>query len=72
MMAAEAGSSEEAPRVEVAGDGPACGKFVAKDGDRDLYCDLPAGHPDTVPCSARVEDVTLDQSAGAGAGGALA
>ena len=53
--AAEMGAVDEPRRVQVAGDGPACGKFVAKDGDRDVLCDLPAGHPDSLPCSAPLD-----------------
>jgi hypothetical protein len=35
--------------------GERCGKFVAKDRERDLYCTLPKGHPDTLPCSAPID-----------------
>ena len=40
------------PEVELAGDGPRCGKLVAQEDDHELLCDLPAGHPDSTPCSA--------------------
>lgn len=43
---------EEVPEVQLAGDGPQCGKFVFKDGDQDMFCDLPEGHDDSRPCSA--------------------
>jgi hypothetical protein len=53
-MTADERTDQELPHVEL-DDGPRCGKFVAKDGDQDLLCDLPQGHPETTPCSAAVE-----------------
>ena len=41
------------PTVRVAGQGePQCGKLVYTENDREVLCDLPAGHPATTPCSA--------------------
>jgi len=37
-----------------------CGKFVGKDGERDLFCDLPKGHSDA--CSAPVDNVSLSEN----------
>ena len=56
-MSIEERTNEELPELHVSHEGPRCGKFVAKDGDRDLYCDLPANHE--TPCSAPVRDVDL-------------
>ena len=58
-MTSEQRPAEDTPEVQLAGDGPQCGKFVAKDGDQDMLCDLPAGHPDTTPCSASLERHTV-------------
>jgi hypothetical protein len=54
MMTAEERTDQALPEVHLT-DGPKCGKLVAKEGDRDLLCDLPAGHPETTPCSAPLE-----------------
>ena len=53
-MTAEERTDHELPQVRL-DDGPRCGKFVAKDGDQDVLCDLPQGHPETTPCSASLE-----------------
>jgi hypothetical protein len=58
-MTTEERHEEGTPEVQLAGDGPQCGKFVAKDGDREMVCDLPADHPDTTPCSASLERHTV-------------
>jgi len=54
MMTAEERTDQGLPEVHLT-DGPKCGKLVAKEGDRDLLCDLPAGHPEMTPCSAPLE-----------------
>lgn len=54
-MTTEERPSGETPEVQLAGDGPQCGKLVVKDGDKEMFCDLPEGHPDTTPCSASLE-----------------
>ncbi|GAA1432221.1 hypothetical protein GCM10009616_21170 [Microlunatus lacustris] len=56
-MSTEKHPSQEPPELHVSRKSPRCGKFVGKDGERDLHCDLPEGHADA--CSAPVEDVEL-------------
>jgi hypothetical protein len=52
-MAMEAENQDTPPTVRVAGENePRCGKLVYREGDRDVLCDLPADHPETIPCSA--------------------
>jgi hypothetical protein len=58
-MTTEERQGEETPEVQLAGEGPQCGKFVAKDGDQEMFCDLPEGHPDTTPCSASLRRHTV-------------
>ena len=53
-MTAEERTDQGLPEVQL-DEGPKCGKFVAKDGDEDVLCDLPAGHPETTPCSAPLD-----------------
>lgn len=53
MTTAES-ANDMLPEIELAGDGPACGKFVFRDGDTEMFCDLPEGHPESTPCSAPV------------------
>jgi hypothetical protein len=53
-MTAEERTDQELPHVQL-DEGPRCGKFVARDGDQDVLCDLPEGHPETTPCSASLE-----------------
>ena len=53
-MTAEERTDQGLPEVQLT-DGPKCGKLVAKEGERDLLCDLPAGHPETTPCSAPLD-----------------
>jgi hypothetical protein len=51
-------AEKERPRLSNIHDGSErCGKFIAKDGGRNLYCDLPKGHPDTLPFSAPISGV---------------
>lgn len=51
--------NDELPAVRVADeDEEQCGKWVAKDGERDLMCDLPKGHLESTPCSAPVSRST--------------
>jgi hypothetical protein len=57
-MSIEERSDAELPELHLSKEGPRCGKFVGKDGDRDLYCDLPEGHAETA-CSAPVRDADL-------------
>ena len=54
-MTSEQSPTESLPELNRDPDAPQCGKLVAMDGDRELLCDLPAGHPDSTPCSAPVE-----------------
>ena len=55
-MSIEERSDQELPELHISEDeGPRCGKFVGKDGDQDLYCDLPQGHPQA-SCSAPVDN----------------
>jgi len=51
-MTTDQRQDEHLPHVDLTGDGPRCGKFVARDGGQDLLCDLPEGHSDSTPCSA--------------------
>ena len=51
-MTTDQRQDENLPHVDLTGDGPRCGKLVAKDGDHDMLCDLPEGHSDSSPCSA--------------------
>jgi hypothetical protein len=54
------GYEGERPRtLPVDEGGERCGKFVAKDGERDLYYTLPKGHPETLPCSAPIDGEQL-------------
>ena len=57
-MSIEERPDEDLPELPLSKEGPRCGKFVGKDGDRDLYCDLPEGHAETA-CSAPVRDADL-------------
>jgi hypothetical protein len=59
QMTSDERQGDEPPEIQLAGDGPPCGKFVARDGDQELYCDLPQGHPDTTPCSASLQRHTV-------------
>jgi hypothetical protein len=57
-MSIEERPDHDLPELHLSKEGPRCGKFVGKDGDRDLYCDLQEGHAEPA-CSARVEGVDL-------------
>ena len=56
-MSADERTDQELPEVHLSQDGPRCGKFVGKDGDRDLLCDLPEGHAEAA-CSASINQHT--------------
>lgn len=51
-MTTDQRQGENLPHVNLTDDGPRCGKFVAREGDQDLLCELPEGHSDSTPCSA--------------------
>ena len=57
-MSIEERPDQELPELHVSKEGARCGKFVGKDGDQDLYCDLPEGHEEPA-CSAPVKGVEL-------------
>jgi hypothetical protein len=59
MMTTEERQAEEVPAAQLEGDGPQCGKFVATEDGHDLVCDLPAGHPESTPCSASLDRRTV-------------
>lgn len=61
-MSIEEQSGPELPKLDVSKEGPRCGKFVGRDGEEDLYCDLPEGHGETA-CSAPVRGVELEGGA---------
>ncbi len=58
-MTTQQGEREDLPEVHLDQDAPKCGKFVCKDGEQDVLCDLPEGHGDSVPCSASLDHHTV-------------
>jgi hypothetical protein len=58
-MALDFGDSDGPPTLRVARENePHCAQLVYTEGDRDVLCDLPAGHAATTPCSAPVPRTT--------------